>query len=428
MQIKAITVNATHTTAVQNVPRNSTPAQINVNNNSFTPHYKVTISKEGKRLSRQQDEKAQGSTQGAAVQRMKLRQIEESEQNEKITDGYRERLKDIEKQILSLNRSFKTEADQETIEKEQIILRGMREQKQSQLEENQRRAQEARELAAMQSAKNQEDIDKNNRKLWTLLKTLEEAEKAEEEQEGGVAEDDSANGTSEAGNSVSDTIQNSATQFVAASMRRDRIVEDELEWLGNLGHEYVDFANTITNNILKESEKVRAALDAEDFTDDMKAELVDHLQEEAALSGGSVRSYGSVAWYRNNGLHILQEVRDYKIQRIADNPLAGLQATKDSMMVSAADAVLGESRQSYLDEASKELEDKVKKLIDERNDLNRTQEEKTEEENEEKIEEREEAEKAEKAEEIEEAEKAEKTEKTQMAANVENTKELTDTK
>ena len=52
---------------------------------------------------------------------MKLRQIEESEQNEKITDGYRERLKDIEKQISSLNRSFKTEADRETIEKKQKI-------------------------------------------------------------------------------------------------------------------------------------------------------------------------------------------------------------------------------------------------------------------------------------------------------------------
>ena len=385
MQIKAITVNTANTTAVQNGQRNGTP--VKAGNNMFTPHYKVTISKEGKRLSRQQAEKPQGGTQDAAVRRMKLRQIEESEQNEKIADRYHEQLKDIEKQILSLNRSYKTEADRETIEKEQIILRGMREQKQAQLEENQRRAQEARELAAMQSAKNQEDIDNNNRKLWTLLKTLEEAEKAEEEQEGGVAEDDSGSGTSEAGNSVSDTIQNSAAQFTAASMRRDQNVQEGLEWLSDLGHEYVDFANTITNNILKEGEKVRAALDAEDYTDDMKAELVDHLQEEAVLSGGDVHSYGSVAWFRNNGLHILQEARDYKIQRIADNPLAGLQETKHSMMMSAADAVLGESRQSYLDDASKELEEEVEKLIDKRNSLDRTQEEKEEEGKEQKIEE-----------------------------------------
>ena len=386
MQIRAITVNTAITTVVQNSQKNSTPTQ--AGNNMFTPQCRVTISKEGKRLSSQHADQPQGNIQDTAVQRMKLRQIEESEQNEKITDEYHERLKDIEKQISSLNKSFKTEVDRETIEKEQLILRSMREQKQAQLEENQRRAQEARELAAMQSAKNQEDIDKNNRKLWTLLKTLEEAEKAEEEQEGGTAEDDSGSGTSEVGNSVGDTIQNSAAQFTAASMRRDQNVQGELEWLSDLGHEYVDFANTITNNILKESEKVRAALDADDYTDEMKAELVDHLQEEATRSGGSAQSYGSVAWYRNNGLHILREVRDYKIQRIADNPLAGLQETKDSMMMSAADAVLGESRQSYLDETSKELKDEVEKLIDKRNDVDRTQEENEEEEKEEKIEEK----------------------------------------
>lgn len=399
MQVNAITVNAANTAAVQNGQRNSTSVQVSVNNNTFTPHYKVTISKEGKRLSRQHTEQPQGNAQDTAVQRMKLRQIEESEQNKKIADRYHEQLKDIEEQISSLNRSYKTEVDRETIEKEQMILRGMREQKQTQLEENQRRAQEARELAAMQSAKNQEDIDQNNRKLWTLLKTLEEAEKAEEEQEGGAIEDDNGSGTSEAGNSVSDTIQNSAAQFTAASMRRDQIVQEELVWLSDLGHEYVDFANTITNNILKESEKVRAALDAEDYPDDMKAELVDHLQEEATLSGGSALSYGSVAWYRNNGLHILQEARDYKIKRIADNPLAGMQETKDSMMMSAGDAVLGESRQSYLDEASKDLEDEVQKLIDERNSVDRTQEEK----------------------------EIEKTEERETKENIEDTKKFTNT-
>ena len=141
----------------------------------------------------------------------------------------------------------------------------------------------------------------------------------------------------------------------------------------------------------------------------MKAELVDHLQEEAALSGGSVRSYGSVAWYRNNGLHILQEARDYKIQRIADNPLAGLQETKDSMMISAAGAVLGESRQSYLDKTSKKLQDEVEKLIDERNSLDRTQEEKEEEEKEEK------------------EEKEQKLEEKEKTENVEDTKGLADT-
>lgn len=374
MQIKPITVNAVNTTVAQNVQRNGAPAQ--VYNNIFTPQCKVTISKEGKKLSRQQSEQPQGSAQDAAVKRMMLRRNEESEQNEKITDGYREQLQDIEKQINSLNRSwsFNTKVDKETIEKEQQVLRSMRDQKQAQLEENQRRAQEARELAEMYSAKYQEDIDGNNRKLWTLLKTLEEAEKAEEEREGSVAEDHSGSGVPEAGNSVSDTIQNSAAQFAVASMRRDLNVKEGLEWLSDEGHQFVDLADTITKNILKESENIKAALEDENYTDDMRAELMDNFQEKAVLS------YGEVKKYRNNGLHILREARDYKIQRIADNPLAGMQETKDSMMMSAADAVLGESRQSYLDEASKELEEQVQKLIDERNSLDKTQEEKEEDE------------------------------------------------
>ncbi|MCH5344712.1 MAG: hypothetical protein J1E64_11795 [Acetatifactor sp.] len=374
MQIKAITVNAGNTTVGQNFQGNSTLVQ--VDNNMFTPQCKVTISKEGKRLSRQQTEQPKESAGDAAVQRKMLRRIEETEQNDKTMDGYREQLTEIEKKISSLNRSFKTEADRETIEKEQEILRDMREQKQAQLEEGQRYAKEARELAQMlRSAKYQEDVDGNNRKLWTFLKTLEEAEKAEEEREGGAIEDESGSDTSEAGNSVSDTIRNSATQFATASMGRDLYVQGKLEGLSDEGHRLLDIANAVTNNVLTEIENTRSALDSEDYTDDMKAEMMDKFQEK-----NMALSYDDVEKSRSHGLHILREVRDHKIKRIADDPLAGLQETKDSIMMSAADAVLGEARQSHLDETSKELADEVQKLIDERNDVDRTQEEKEEEE------------------------------------------------
>lgn len=380
MQIRAITVNAANTMSAQNVQANSAPAQ--ASNNMLTPHYKVTISKEGKKLSRQQDEQSQGSTKDAAVQRMMLRQIEASERSEKTVNEYHEQLSDIEKRISSLNGSFKAEADKDTIQDELDIIRYMREQKQTQLEENQKRAQQARELAAMQTAKYQEDIDGNNRKLWTLLKTLEEAEKAEKEREGDITEGESAGSTPAAESSVSDTIQNSASQFAVNSIKRDLFVGDKLKEFEDEGHRLVDFANEITNNILKESEKLRTAIDDERYTDEMKAEMVNHFKEQATPS------YPYVEKYRKSGLHILQEARDDRVKRLADNPLGGMQETKDSMMMSAADAVLGEARQSRLDEASKELEEQVQKLIDERNSLERTQEEKEEEaeEKEEKIE------------------------------------------
>lgn len=390
MQIRAITVNAANTMSVKNAQANSAPTQ--ASNNMLTPHYKVTISKEGKKLSRQQDEQSQGSTKDAAVQRMMLRQIEASERSEKTVNEYHEQLSDIEKRISSLNGSFKAEADKDTIQDELDIIRNMREQKQTQLEENQNRAQQARELAAMQTAKYQEDIDGNNRKLWTLLKTLEEAEKAEKERAGDVTEGESVSGTPAAESSVADTIQNSASQFAVNSMKRDLYVLDKLGEFEDEGHRLVDFANEITGNILKESEKLRAAIDDERYTDEMKAEMVNHFKEQAT------RSYPDVKKYRKSGLHILQEARDDRVKRLADNPLGGMQETKDSMMMSAVDAVLGEARQSHLDKASKELEEQVQKLIDERNSLERIQEE----------------------------EVAEKEEKEEKEEKIEDSKELTD--
>lgn len=238
---------------------------------------------------------------------------------------------------------------------------------QAQLVENRIRAEEAQALA-MQSSKYQEDIDGNNRKLWTLLKTLEEAKEAEEEREGVHAEENDDSDMHGTETSVSDTIQNSATQFAAASMRRDLYVDGILEWLGDMGHRYVAFADRIANEILAESENIMAALDDENYTDEMRAKLMDNLQKEV------MQNHRKIEKYRGNGLHILQEARDQKIKRIANNPLVGMQETKDSMMMSVADAVIGEARQNHLDEASKELEDEVQKLIDERNDVNRAPE------------------------------------------------------
>lgn len=60
--------------------------------------------------------------------------------------------------------------------------------------------------------------------------------------------------------------------------------------------------------------------------------------------------------------------------------------------LSAASAALGEARQSGLDKASQELADEVKKLIDERNDVDsiRQEREENEEEQEKKAEKKEE--------------------------------------
>ena len=93
--------------------------------------------------------------------------------------------------------------------------------------------------------------------------------------------------------------------------------------------------------------------------------------------------------------------------------------TKKSMMRSAADAVIGEARQSSLDKASQELADEVKKLIDERNDVNRIPQDK-EEDQEDKKEKEDKIEQENRKEQDDKEEKLENAEEAENAENVEN--------
>lgn len=369
MQIKPITINALNTIMTRSAQGNAARSA----NSAFMPQCRVSISNEGRKLSRQNGGQPKASAQGAAVQKLVLRQNKEAAQNEKTMEGYREKLKDINKELDALNKSFNRSPDKETIEKEQELLGAMRDQKAAQEEANKQYAKEAQELAAMQSAACQEEIDGKNRELWTFLKTLEEAEKSEEEREGADKNDESGADEAETGNSAGDEIQNSAAQFNAATIKRDLGVDNKFDELSAEGHRLIKLANTITQETLSESEYISSALEKDGLTDDAKAEAEDF---QAAM--GTV--YQDVERYRSNGLYLLQAVRDARLKRISDDPLEGFQETKNSMMMSADSAVLGEARQEPLSEASEELEDEVEKLIDERNDIDKTPEEKEQEE------------------------------------------------
>ena len=97
-------------------------------------------------------------------------------------------------------------------------------------------------------------------------------------------------------------------------------------------------------------------------------------------------NYLDVERSREHGLHILQAAREYKIKRIADDPLRGMQKTKESMILSAVDAAIGEAVQGSLGKASQELKEQVEKLMDERNDVDRIRQD-DEEDKEEQVEE-----------------------------------------
>lgn len=340
MEIKAITVNAAVMAPERNIQGNKPEEK--TESSLFGPECRVTISREGKKLSRQR---------------------EEDEYYEKAKNRYLEELSEIDDKINELNTSYeKKKGMDETIERQQEVLRAMRNQKQYQMEENQRRAKEAQQMAAMQSGKYQEEIDENNREIRTLLKTIKEAEKAADQRENGRMEDDGNGGNSGAKNSAGDAIRNSAGQFAASSIRREQDVEKMIAGLNEEGHRYLDLADSITQAVLEENERVRRALGQEDITLEEMEELMTPVREK--ITSGI---YVEVENYRGWGLQILQDALDCKLQHIADDPLRGMEEAEKSMMLSAKDAVFRGAMQGKLEEASGELEEEVKELIDERN-------------------------------------------------------------
>lgn len=380
MQIRSITVNATGMVAEKGLQGNisSGTNHVQAEKNMFGAECRVTISREGKKLSRQQaaqTEKATPNTQSVKEERKLLRQQEQARLSKEIRDGYRENLNEIDRQITEYNNSYarfdrnKVKLDaamSKAVEEHAELLTAMQNQKQFQIDESQRLVKEAQRMA-LQSAGYQDEIDENNRELVTLLKTMEEAEKAEEERENGeaVTESNSSTSASGAAGSVSDVIQNSAAHFMTSSVKREWRVEEMLDAFEVSGRWFLDTANSITQNVLRESANIRAALDDEAFSDEDITDMMQRFQE------GMAQNYKDVYSYRTFGLQVLRDAKDARIQHIADDPLKGLQETKNSMMLSAVDAALGEVRQSSLDKTSQELADEAEKLIDERNDVDK---------------------------------------------------------
>lgn len=408
MQSRSITVNATGLAAgtdmqgkgsmVKQVSHGEIQTQAG-GRNTFGPECRVMISQEGKELSslQQQAARTEKSAQSVKAERMMRRSQEEAERDKSTKEEYRDKLDEIDKKVSALNSSYSKKKDRdETVEKQQEVLRAMRNLKEFQDEQSQRLEKEARQ-AAMQSAGYQNEIDENNRDLVTLLKTMEEAEKAEAEREGEEAAEcgnDGGMSASGTANSVSDVIKNSATHYMMSSAEREWGVQEAIVGLGDEGRQRLKLADTITQSILDTTKNIRIAMDDELYTDEQITEMMKLLKDGTTRPGlaeefskrgwkiGMQLNYDDVEYSRSWGLQNLQDAQEVKIQHLGDNTARCAQETKKSMMLSAVDAVLGEARQSGLDKASQELADEVKKLIDERNDADSIRQDREEDEEE----------------------------------------------
>ena len=371
-------------TPEQNIPEIGD--QIQSADDLFGPGYEVSISEEGRKLLEgQTGEEAQKDAGSQGIQldegtRMLLRQLEEDQQARKTRNDYYDELEELEKQIKvmnaaygSMNRSkaYNDPLMKEVVKQQQLLQEEMQEQKDFQAEEALKRLKEAQQAAAMRTSRHQEEINENNRDLVTLLKTVEEAKKAEEEQKNNRVEDED-NNASGTENSASDAIHNSAAGLIKSSLNHERGVEELSDVVSDGGHYFLSKADGIAQNLLKKSRMLKVAVWDESFT-------VGELEEAMESFRSEVKTNCEVAYiFGSFGTQVLRDMRDVKLQRIADNSLQSMQQIKDGMMQAASDAALGEARQSGIDKTSEKLADEVEELIDERNGVGRTPEEKKE--------------------------------------------------
>lgn len=407
MEIRAITVNAAGLAAERGMQGMGLPSANQAeaeDRSAFGPECRVTISQEGKNLSRRQEEQAKQTGTGGQdardvrTERMLQRLQEDADRGQGVKEKYRSELDEIETKINTLNSS---ELSDEDFEKQQKLLKAMRNLKAYQTERNQKNAKEAREMA-MQVSAHQDEIDENNRELLTLLRTMREAEKAKEERETGKTADggnsgsggSSSNGSALFGtaNSAGDVIQGTAAHFMMSSVEREWEAQEAFADFAGEGRWMIDHANDIARNVLAETENLRAALGDEAFSDERLDEMMRLLQdgtanqwfaEEARKRGwaiGMELNYKDIKQYRSQGQKNLTLAEMQKQKHDVKNPLGGMMQTKKDMMQSAVNADLGVARRSSLDGTSRELEEEVKELIDQRNDVDGTSKNEQEEE------------------------------------------------
>ena len=168
MQIKAITVNsAGMMPAGAGIQEKKN--QMWLEGGMFGPECRVTISQEGRKLSGQQTARSEtGNAQSVREERMLLRQQEEADLDAEIREGYREELNEIDEKIKALNASYSSSEDEikidkeyhscknqdaiknakkETLEELKNLREALKEQKDYQTKEAQRRMREAQQMA-----------------------------------------------------------------------------------------------------------------------------------------------------------------------------------------------------------------------------------------------------------------------------------------
>lgn len=327
----------------------------------FGAQCRVTISREGRKLSRQMNAAEPKSFTAAGAERILLRQQKEEEMSR---SEQADTLSEISGLMSAIRSSSSAGEDKETIANKQEALNRLLDLKAQQEEENKRRSEEAAANTAGASM-GQEEIDRRNEDLYLLLKTLEEKDE-EERTEGSGDRSDTADTENGQGGAV-DRFQESASALGVSAARRELAAKGMIDDMYDSGYGRLAEAGAMMHEIHAELDLAAEASVRENLSEDERNQLMsEHIQRAGQLMSSN---YGEMMDLRRKGHQEIQDAKELEQRHITVNPLDGVDRAKQTILDAGAAAALNEVSQDTLDRASEELEKKVQEELDKRNDV-----------------------------------------------------------
>lgn len=357
--------------------------------NVFGAQCRVTISREGRKLSERMKAQEPESFTAAGAGRLLLRQQRQDEMDRKEQSDMLDEISGLMSEIKGYSAAGE---DTETIANKQDALNRLHDLKAKQQAENERRMKEA-ESSAAGAAREQEEIDRKNADLYLMLKSLEEKDE-EESDEGSGAESD-VKETDDGQGRAGDRFAESASAIGASAARRELEAAGMIDAMYDSGYGRLAQADAMMRDARAELELAVEALGRANLSEEERGQLMgEHLERAHSMMASN---YGEMMDLRRKGHQEIQDAKDLELRHISVSPLDGVDRAKQAVLEAGAAAALNEVSQTTLDKASEELEQRVQEEIDRRNDTaSGTEEEDAQEKAEELAEEKEEERLAEK--------------------------------
>lgn len=352
----------------------------------FGPQCKVTISHEGKKLSKESTQETPRSSMAASAGRLLMREQQQAETDKKESSNM---LDEISGLMDSIRNSYASGEDEETISKKQDALQRLLDLKARQDQENKQWAEDAAGSAA--ASKEQEEIDQKNADLYLLLKSLEEQEDEDEISGSSAKEASATDDTEHKPGGIGDEISQAATMLGATAAKRELQAKGTIDALRADGYNKIAKANEMMQEIQAELDLAKEAAGREGLSAEERQELISGHMETA--KGMLMSNYDEIMHLRSSGIQETKDARELDLKHIQTSPLDGVKQAKQTILQTGVDAAQNEVAQSTLDKASKELEQRVQEAIDKRNeapaeseDVEEAEKEKAEETEKEKLE------------------------------------------